>query len=138
MYNKLTALTCTCCGGQIDRDLLICRNCGTQFKYDSNNRLITVEQFNRKIIYINGAVMVPAFYVKQDPAQAMELTLKEIAQEMAKKILPLIEFQTRFDMATNSYITSAKIGVAEPFNYSGMITKQYNFNNFTPGEFWEG
>lgn len=134
MENKLTALICTCCGGQIDRGLLICRNCGTQFKYDSNNRLITVEQFNRKIIYINGAVMVPAFYVNEDPEAAMRLTLDEIAREMAKKILPLIEFQTRFNPHEQTFITSAKIGVAEPFNYSGMITKQYNF---TPGEFWE-
>ena len=32
--SKLHALICTGCGGQIDRDTLTCKSCGTQYKYD--------------------------------------------------------------------------------------------------------
>lgn len=135
MENNLTALICTCCGGKIEREKMICCNCGTQYKFDENKNLITVEQFNRNIIYLNGAFQIPAFYVKTDPEMAMQHILKEMAQNLAIKLLPLIEFQARLIPEQQLYMINAKIGVAEPFNYSGVIKKQYNF---TSGEFWEG
>ena len=130
--NKLQPLICKGCGGHIDRDTLTCKSCGTAYKYDSDGRLITVEQFDRKTVYINGAIAVPAFIVNQDPQMAMEMTLNEIANVMVKKIMPLIEFQTRFEPRTMEYITHARIGVAEPFEYIHYVKAQFH----TPDEFF--
>ena len=130
--SKLHALICTGCGGQIDRDTLTCKSCGTQYKYDQDGRLITVEQFDRKTVYINGSIAVPAYIVQKDPQMAMEMTLQEIAQEMVKKIMPLIEWQTRFEPRTMEYITHARVGVAETFEYSHYV-KNIHLNT---DEFW--
>lgn len=130
--SKLTALVCKGCGGQISNDTLVCRSCGTQYRWDENNQLITVTEYQRKLIYINGSVSVPAYIVEKDPQLAMEMTLTEIAREMAKKIMPLIEFATRFEPETMSYITSARIGVADPFDYSRYV----EVNHSSPETFW--
>lgn len=123
--SKLTALICKGCGGQIDKDTLVCRACGTQYKWDENNRLITVTEYQRKLIYINGSISVPAYIVAKDPQLAMEMTLTEVAREMVKKIMPLIEFRTQYEPKTFSYITSARIGVADPFDYSRHVDVNY-------------
>lgn len=133
--DKLNALICKGCGGQIDRDTLTCKSCGTQYKYDGDGKMITIEQFDRKTVYINGSIAVPAYLVKDDPQMAMEMTLKEVAQEMVKKIIPLIEWQTRFEPHTMEYITHARIGVAEPFEYSHYFKSAHlNINEFWRNE----
>ena len=129
--SKLHALICKGCGGLIDRDTLTCKSCGTQYKYDGDGKLITIEQFDRKTVYINGSIAVPAYLVKDDPQMAMEMTVREVAQEMVKKIIPLIEWQTRFEPHTMEYITHARIGVAEPFEYShGFKAVHLNTDEF--------
>ena len=130
--DKLQPLICKGCGGQIDRNTLTCKSCGTEYKYDDDGRLITVEQFDRKTVYINGSIAVPAFLVNKDPQMAMEMTLKQVATEMAHKILPLIEWQTTYDPRLMEYITHARLGVAEPFEYSHYVKTQFH----TPDEFF--
>lgn len=130
--SKLHALICTGCGGQIDRDTLTCKSCGTQYKYDQDGKLITVEQFDRKFVYINGSIAVPAFVVNKDPELAMEMTLNQIAQELTKKILPLIEYTTEFSPKDMLYYTHARVGVAEPFEYSHYVKASIP----DPDRFW--
>jgi hypothetical protein len=116
--SKLTALICNSCGGQIDRNTLTCTSCGTQYKYDDNGRLITVIEYNRRVVYLNGSFAIPSYFVANNPEEAMEISLHELAKIMAEKIMPLMELQTRYDPMNQQYITDVRVGVAEHSNYS--------------------
>ena len=122
---KLTQLICKGCGGQIDRDTMTCTSCGTQYKYDDDGRLITVVEYSKKVLYINGEIGIPAFYIKDNLEGAMEMSLNELAKEIAKKIIPLTEIQMRFSPETQMYFMHARLGVAEPFEYSRYFEPHY-------------
>ena len=116
--SKLTALICKGCGGQIDRDTLTCASCGTQYKYDDDGRLVTVIQYDRRVVYLHGSFAIPSYFVAHNPEEAMEISLHELAKTMAEKIMPLMELQTRYEPMTQQYITEARVGIADPSNHS--------------------
>ncbi len=109
-------LQCTSCGGVIDQSTMRCNMCGMQYMLDSDGR-IEIVNTNRPIILIHEGVTIPADYIF-DPEIGAEVmarkTISELTERLAKRILPLVEFQTMYMGMTNSYKTSVRIGVAEP------------------------
>ena len=109
----LTALICKCCGGQIDRTTLTCKSCGTQYK---QNRAGVLEIISapRPFKFIEGAVIIPKFIVKDNPEEVMEHSVHKIAVQLAEKMLPLVEWVEEYDPYHQDYVLHARVGVIEP------------------------
>lgn len=109
-------LICDGCGGQIDRDTLICNHCGVAYKLDEYEMPIRVVEYAQRVDTFSGCVRVPAYLVKdaKDAEQIMEMSLHQMAKQMAEKIMPLIELQHEFEPATQEYVTYGRLKVANP------------------------
>lgn len=109
-------LQCTSCGGVIDQSTMRCNMCGMQYMLDSNGR-IEIVKTDRPIILIHEGVTIPADYIF-DPEIGAEVmarkTISELTERLARRILPLVEFQTMYRNTNNSYQTSVRIGIVEP------------------------
>ncbi len=112
---KLEKLQCTSCGGRIDRLTLTCQMCGMQYRLDEEDRPIRLEVSHLNFVNLGTSMRVPAYALKSENTEdIMKYTLTELAHNMAEKILPLMEFQTEFDIAHQDYVTYARLRVAEP------------------------
>jgi len=110
--SDLTALICDCCGGQIDRETLTCRSCGTQYRQKSNG-LLEIIQTDRPIRFIDEAVIIPRFALETDPEKAMEYSVHKLAEKLAERILPLAEWVQEYSPKDQSYYLNMRIGIAE-------------------------
>ena len=115
--SKLELLQCKTCGGHIDRDTLTCRSCGAMYRLNEDNIPIRFEISEMKIETFYSQVFTPAYLVRNHGEDIMEHTLEQMAHNMAEKLLPLIEFQTEYDVRNNEYITHGRLRVAHPKNY---------------------
>ena len=112
--SKLELLQCKTCGGHIDRDTLTCNHCGAMYRLDENFTPLRVEVSQMRLETISAKTMTPAYYVAEHGEDVMKYTLQEMAHNMAERILPLIEFQTEFDIKHNMYVTYGRLRVANP------------------------
>ena len=113
--SKLQKLQCDNCGGKIDGMTLTCQSCGMQYMLNEDMTLGRVVTSNLQWSSIGCCVSVPG-YVLFDigKERAAEMTLKEMAQSLATRLLPFMEFQSSFDLAHNSVVTYGRVRVAEP------------------------
>ena len=116
--SKLELLQCKTCGGHIDRDTLTCNSCGSIYRLNDDFQPVRIEVGNMKVETLTGRAITPreAIYVLGEE-KACEMTLKEMATNMAEKLLPFIEYHTEFDPAVNEYITHGRLRVANPHKY---------------------
>ena len=118
---KLQKLQCDNCGGHIDGRTLVCQSCGMEYMLNEDFSLHRIEVTERRLIVLEGKVAVPAYLVRDsdDLQELSEMTLRDMSEKMAKKLLPFMEFQTLFNGLENKLETYAKISVAEPnINYT--------------------
>ena len=112
-------LQCEQCGGRIDGITLTCQSCGMQYRLNEDFTLGRVEVFQGKFTTIGGSIVIPAFVLSQMGAETFsEMTLSKMAEAMAKKILPFMEFQTMFDPRYAELQTYYRARVAEPITQS--------------------
>jgi hypothetical protein len=112
---KLQKLQCEQCAGKIDGVTLTCQSCGMQYRLNEDFTLGRIEVSNLKFITIGGSVAVPAYVLNTLGTEAFsEMTLKKMAEDMALKILPFMEFQSMFDPKYNEIQTYTRVRVAEP------------------------
>ena len=109
-------LVCECCGGIIDRDTLICRSCGVAYKLDEYMHPIRVMEYSTRVETLTGSVRVPSYLVQgeEDVTRIMEMSLHQMAEQMAHKIMPLIELHHEYDPKTMEYVTYGRLKVANP------------------------
>lgn len=117
--SKLELLQCKTCGGHIDRDTLTCNSCGAMYRLNEDFMPVRLEVSHLHIDTLVGKTIVPseAMYLL-GTEKACEMTLKEMAERMAEKILPYIEYQMEFDPRLNQYITHGRLRVANPNKWS--------------------
>lgn len=120
--SKLQKLQCDNCGGRIDGATLICVSCGMQYRLNDDMTLGRVTIFHGQFQLLEGNVAVPA-YVLSDvgPEKFCEMTLKALADEMAPKILPFMEFQSMMDHRTMDIQTFGRLRVGEPIHNHGRV-----------------
>ena len=107
-------LQCESCGGKIDGITLACQSCGMQYMIDDDFNLKVINS-HLKWSTIEGMICVPAYLLNQMGEQAVsEITLKEMAQSMAPKLLPFMEFESMFEPRYCEIRTWGRIRVAEP------------------------
>lgn len=113
-------LVCECCGGIIDRDTLICRSCGVAYKLDEFMHPIRVMEYSTRVDTLTSCVRVPAYLVRddKDATTIMEMSLHQMAEQMAEKIMPLIELRHEYEPMTQEYVTYGRLKVANPHTSS--------------------
>ena len=111
--SELKPMICTGCGGHIDRETLTCRSCGTAYRLDDDFKPVPIVLCKGNIRTFSSEVFVPREYMLDAPEVA-EYSLHKMAEQMAEKILPLIEYQTEFDMRHNMYVTYGRLRVVDP------------------------
>ena len=111
----LRKLQCDNCGGVIDGISLTCQSCGMQYMLKDDMTLCRMVTSNLQWSTISGCVTVPS-YVLFDIGEerAAEMTLQLMAESLAPKLLPFMEFQSSFDPKYNEIATFGRIRVAEP------------------------
>lgn len=116
--SKLELMQCKTCGGHIDRATLTCQSCGAMYRLDEDYMPVRLEVSQMRIETFVGSAITPreAVYLL-GVEEACEMSLKEIAKRMAEKILPMIEYQTEYDMEHNEYVTYGRLRVANPHRY---------------------
>jgi len=116
--SRLELLQCKACGGHIDRDTLTCNHCGAMYRLDDDNIPVRIEVSRMHIETLTGCVITPreAVYVLGEE-KACEMTLREMAKDMAEKLLPFIEYHQEFDFKHNEYVTHGRLRVANPHKW---------------------
>ena len=113
--SELKPMICECCGGHIDRDTLTCKMCGTAYRLDENFLPVRIEMRRGDVKVVNGCVMLPREFVIGESAETIsKMTLEQMAHEMAKQIIPLIEYQTEYDHLHFQYVTYGRLRVVDP------------------------
>ena len=116
----MKALICECCGGRIDRATMVCQMCGTAYRLDEYEQPIRIMEYSTKVETLISQVIIPRYIIDgMGEEKAMEMTLKDMARNMAEKILPLIEFAHEYDPAHQEYITYGTLRVANPHTTTG-------------------
>lgn len=122
--STLTKLQCDNCGGRIDGTTLICQSCGMQYRLNEefgHLSLIKVETSDVRFNTYGVGVSIPAFYVEENPKSAMLMGMEELCGQLAKKILPLVEYQASFDIKYNNYNLYGRLRIAEPRNQDELL-----------------
>ena len=113
--SKLQKLQCEQCAGKIDGATLTCQSCGMQYRLNEDFTLCRMEVYHGRFTSIGGNIAIPAYVISElGPEVASEMTLRQMAETMAEKILPFMEFQTMFDPCHAELQTYARVRVAEP------------------------
>lgn len=132
--SKLQKLQCESCGGHINGETLRCEMCGMQYKLDEDFTLGRVEIYNGRFVTLEGKIAIPAFYMFEfgddGPRVAQEMTIKKLAEGMAEKILPFMEFQQYYDVHTQILETDARIKIAEPPVRNGYMNMTRWFDKY--------
>lgn len=116
----MKALICECCGGRIDRVTMLCQMCGTAYKLDEYEHPIRIIEYSTKVETLACKVTIPRYLVEgMGKNEAMEMTLKKMAHNMAEKIMPLIEFSHEYDPLHQDFITYGVLRVANPHTTNG-------------------
>lgn len=111
--SELKPLICTGCGGHIDRETLTCRSCGTAYRLDNDYMPVPIVLNKANTVTLSSQVFVPREYMLDAPEVA-EYSLHKMVEQMAEKILPLIEYTTEFDIRHNQYVTHGRLRVYDP------------------------
>lgn len=118
--NDLKPLICTECGGHIDRATMTCKFCGIQYKLDEYEHPIRIMEYSTRVDTISSRVTIPRYLIEGVGAEkAMEMTLHKMAEQMAEKIMPLIEFTHEYDPVHQDHITYGVLRVANPHTTTG-------------------
>jgi len=122
--STLEKLQCEACGGHIDGSTLICQSCGMQYRIKEefgHLSLVKVETSNVRFNTYGVGVSIPAFYMKENPESAIEMGMTELCQNLAKKIMPLVEYQASFDIKYNEYNIYGRVKIAEPRTQEDLL-----------------
>ena len=113
---KLQPLRCENCGGLIDRSTMVCQMCGTAYKFDyeeTDPKPIRISSFEHRMEVRKGVVLVPEQYMNVDPEKCMEFVVREMAKQMAEKLLPFIEYRQEYHPRTCEYEIQGRLMVAD-------------------------
>ena len=117
MENKsfLKPYICTQCGGKVNRATLVCEMCGTQFKEDRSEEMVTRLAVTRPgVVTLGRTLRVDKFYLTHDPKALSEYAIKMMAREFAECIVPYLDVRVEDNPSDFSYIMRGRLRVVEP------------------------
>lgn len=107
---------CGCCGGRINRSTMTCEYCGTQYK-EENNNIIRIETFRNPVRTFQAKVAIPDSWFREfDAEEVSKMAVKELANELAKAIPPMMEVYQEYDPSYMQHILKGRIKIVQPVN----------------------
>ena len=106
-------LQCETCGGIIDRQTLTCRSCGMQYQYDQDHVLRIITE-DRRTEIISGRVIIPDEILATNTENRVEFAIHQIANNMARQLIPYMEWERVSDPTRRQTEINARIRVARP------------------------
>ena len=97
--NDLKNLTCTCCGGKINRTTMRCEYCGTEYEIKDNNPVIRIETFHNPIKEYKACVLVNDCDINIGGDAYMKFALQELCKEMMPAVMEGMRIRTCQDPA---------------------------------------
>lgn len=93
----LKALVCTQCGGQIDRETLTCKHCGTAYTMDRKNTLI-IQEMDPNETMIGASAVIDPEHLSHFGNVVIEDSIEQLTYNLASQLVPFMEVQTEVDL----------------------------------------
>ena len=108
-------LKCPNCGGNVDRERMICPYCGTQFKRDYESNVLRIETYNPKVETLTGKIILDERFVDTvGLEEASNVAVRELAKKLADAIAPFMEIQTQNDYQHLGVAVYARARILRP------------------------
>ena len=108
-------LKCSNCGGNVDRERMICPYCGTQFKRDYERNVLRIETYNPRAETLTGKIILDQRFVDTvGLEEASNVAVHELAKKVADSIAPFMEIHTEFDPRRLETVVSARARILRP------------------------
>lgn len=108
-------LKCPNCGGNVDRERMICPYCGTQFKRDYESNVLRIETYNPQVETLSGKIILDKMFVDTvGLEEASNMAVHELAKKVADSIAPFMELHTQNDYQHLGVTVSARVRILRP------------------------
>lgn len=98
-------LTCTCCGGRINRATRKCEYCGTEYIIDDDVQTIRFETFTNPVKEFSACAILDKEAVLLAGNDYMEFAVHKLAEQM----LPAVVEGMRITVEDNHFLDQSKI-----------------------------
>ena len=111
---------CANCGNMLSisatkKGILRCDCCGSEYKAENDEITpLRIERIPYKYHTIGSRVEIPREYLFKNPERILELSLHEMARNMADKLVPLMSLEVSYDLMKMEQILYGNIKVAIP------------------------
>ena len=110
---NLQPLTCHCCGGKIDRRIMRCEYCGTEYAPPNDRIKVIVEQPGTHIIRCE--TRIDCALMQRSPEAARDYTLQDMRQQIADGLLAYMRLTTFDDIKEMCQIVRGEVRVLDPY-----------------------
>lgn len=107
-------LTCTQCGGQIDRDRMTCPYCGTKYKLEYDDHVIRVETFQNPVKIYKSTIEIPEYEISRAPEEMSKYVIDCLAHNLADAFKENMEIETVYNPSEMVQKISARVRIIEP------------------------
>ena len=112
---KDKALKCPNCGGNVNRERMVCEYCGTQFKRDPDPNVIHVCSWNPKMEVIGGKVILDDLaFGTAGLVETSKIAIEMLAKKLAEGLIPYMEIQQTHDPRRMQMEYNARVRVLRP------------------------
>lgn len=110
--NGLIELKCKNCGSPLEADLH-CAYCGAKYRKEFD-KVVVIEKHDRRFDTLYAQANVPEYWMSADPEAATEITLEDLARQIADGLKGYMKLSAERDFRTNGQIIRAMVRVARP------------------------
>ena len=109
------ALKCPNCGGNINRERMVCEYCGTQFKQDYNPYVVSVCKFEPKVDMLETRILLDdRAFEMMGREDASEYAIRMMAQKLADAVVPYMEVHQYFDPEKLQWNYQSRVRILRP------------------------
>lgn len=111
---------CANCGNMLSisaakKGILRCDYCGSEYKAENDEITpLRIERIPYKYRTIGSRVEIPREYLFENPERIFELSLHEMARNMADKLVPLMSLELSYDPMKMEHMLYGNLKVAVP------------------------
>ena len=112
-FNDGDALVCKHCNGRINPRTMQCEYCDTV--YEKDPELIGIVEYRRpREESLTAHFSIDRRALKEDGARIMEYALHDMARNMAERLMPYCDFDSRYDVEYDRVVLGARLKVIAP------------------------
>lgn len=115
---KLTPMTCTNCGGTINRATMICEYCGTKFQDDGYVIKPLIIEHQTSPVRILKMQTSISHELMRDECMAKDvvsnIAMNNIRDQLAKALEDMMTIEMTYDVRQMRHIITARVRVLEP------------------------